>query len=118
MKKFMAVFVMLITACFMSAACSCGKKDVDSISLTGGFPTGYTQNEEVDYTKIKVTVKYSDGTTEVLTSDKLTIGRIDTSTVGDKTVTVEYGGETLRIPVVVSKYIFLLSEHISKQSPT
>ena len=118
MKKIVAICVMLISICVNAVACSCKERKVESISLAEAFPTGYAQNEAVDYAKIKVTIKYNDGSTEVVENDKVSITTIDTSTIGNKNIKVSFGGKTLDIPVLVSNNLDEVYQISKVEAPT
>ena len=95
MKKSLLILMMVVLAiaCVLT---SCNKTEdatVESISVdTSTIKPEYEVNEIVDFSDIKVTVKYSDGSTETVGLDKLTIDEVDTSTAGTKQINVTYDG--------------------------
>lgn len=64
--------------------------------------TKYEIGEALDTTGLTLLVRYSDGSTKTFT-DGFTIGTFDSSTAGEKTVTVSYGGKTASFTVTVEK---------------
>ncbi len=101
LKTILPIMAMIISMCFVVVAC--GGKKIESIVLKeGSIATGYTQNEEVDLSGLIIIVKYNDGTTEEITKDKLEVGTIDTSVVGEQKLTIKYEGKTLDVNILVS----------------
>lgn len=77
---------------------------LSSISIVSGTVlTELYIGEVLDTASIQVEALYSDGTKKFVVSSALTIGSIDTSSVGDKTLTVSYtdGGITKSVDVTV-----------------
>ena len=76
---------------------------VSSISVTTQpTKTTYSVGESLDVTGAKITVTYSDTTTEVKDVTAAMCSGFDSSTAGSKTVTVTYGGKTDTFTVTVS----------------
>ena len=80
-------------------------KDVESIKVTPPSKTVYFEGEELDTTGLEVTAYYQDGTSEKVTDYKLT--GYD-STVGEKTIEVEYKGKKATFTVEVKEKEVLL----------
>lgn len=64
--------------------------------------TVYKIGESLDTTGLKLKATYSDGSTKTVTSGFSTSG-FDSSTAGEKTVTVSYGGKSTAFTVTVEK---------------
>ncbi len=67
-------------------------------ALSGTYQTSCEAGQTLDFSALTVTVSYEDGTTEVIANKDLTISAVDTSTVGDKTVTVSFIDPVNSIP--------------------
>ncbi|WP_431800483.1 bacterial Ig-like domain-containing protein [Halobacillus andaensis] len=65
--------------------------------------TQYFIGDELDLDGLSVEASYSDGTTERLTKDQLGVSGLDTSTKGDKEVTLSYKGEDTAFTVNVKE---------------
>lgn len=77
---------------------------LDSISLVPGcIPTEFVVGADFNITSLQIIAHFSDGTTQTISADKLTISddEVDPDTVGDQTLTVSYKGKTLNIPIKV-----------------
>lgn len=76
---------------------------LSSIAITS-MPqkTLYNLGEELDTEGLELTLTFSDGSTETITEGFTTMG-FDSSSVGTKTVTVNYGGKTASFDVEVKK---------------
>lgn len=73
------------------AACTT-KKEISAISVDrNSVKTVYTVGDTPDFSGIKVLLTYTDGSSEELGYDDVTIEGADTSKAGEKTVTVKYG---------------------------
>ena len=75
-----------------------------SISLSGTYPTEFTQGGTFSSEGIVVTANYDDETTKDVT-DEATFSGYDMSTVGEQTVTVSYGGKTATYDITVNAYV-------------
>ncbi|MBE6982386.1 MAG: hypothetical protein E7437_08715 [Ruminococcaceae bacterium] len=83
----------------------------------------YEVGEELDITGLTLALKYSDGSEEILSSG-FTVNGFSSDTVGEKTVTVSYGGFTTTFTVTVrasqtqvdkdAPQIFLQSKQVNK----
>jgi len=89
-----------------------GKNDtftvtVQDITLSGieisaePVKTSYWKDESLDLDGLVVTATFSDGSASIIGNDELTIG-FDSSTTGEKTVTVTYGGKSDTFTVTVN----------------
>ena len=63
--------------------------------------TRFFLNKTVDFSGAKITVSYNNGTTEVVDVTSDMCSSVDTSTLGEKTVTVTYQGKTATFKVYV-----------------
>jgi len=68
-----------------------------------GVPTKtlYSVNESINLNGLTFTARYSDGTTAVLPTSALQVSGFDTSAAGYKTVTVSYGGKSVKYAIKV-----------------
>lgn len=64
-------------------------------------PTTALVGEALDTTGIKALVTFDDGTTKTVEAAELTIGTLDTSTAGEKTLTVAYGELSANVTITV-----------------
>ena len=74
---------------------------LDSITVEGPDKTEYEVGEELDLTGLTVVANYSDGTTETVTDYE--VSGFDSTTAGEKTVTVTYQDKTATFTVTVKK---------------
>ena len=96
-----ALFVLSVTSCAFGNN-NTGAKTVESIEYVSGTVSASIKvGESLDTSNLKVKVTYSDGTTEQVSADKLTIGRIDTGVVGTHNLSVTYENKTIYVPVAV-----------------
>ena len=87
------------------------KNEIDSITVGGSFDTSYEVGETPDFTGLTVTVTYLSGKVVELSYDKLTVGTVDTSAAGTKTVAVSFtdevnnetAGATFQVTVIEAK---------------
>jgi hypothetical protein len=77
-----------------------GVKTLKSIAVTT-TKTEYNLNEEFDKTSIIVTATYSDGSTEAITTGYVIGNEFNSSTKGNKEITVTYQGKTATFSVNV-----------------
>ena len=109
-KKFARFFVLLfgvLCAGFVFAACDKDDKvTIKSISLTTTEnEIVINQNDNLDLSNFTVEVKYSDGSTKYVDSSELDFSEIDTSIVGNQTLTITYNGKKVEINIKVQKYV-------------
>lgn len=75
---------------------------LESLSLVGGtIRTEFVVGGDFQTHALKVTAHFSDGTTQTITADKLTIQNIDPDTVGEQTLVITYKGKTLNVAINV-----------------
>ncbi len=68
--------------------------------------TRFFLNKTVDFSGAKITASYNNGTTEVIDVTSDMCSSVDTSTLGEKTVTVTYQGKTATF-----RYTLLIRQH-------
>lgn len=73
--------------------------EVEQILVTAPDKTEYYIGEQLNTAGMTVTAVYSDDSEIVLDSDEYTVSGFDSSTSGNKTVTVSYGGKTASFQV-------------------
>lgn len=103
LKKVLTIFSMLVlTLCFV-AGCSCGQKKIESIEIKDGtLKFIYLKDDEVDFSDLKVIVKYNDGTNNEVGKDKLEISEFSTAVVGKYKVTIKYEKEKIEVELTVT----------------
>ena len=77
---------------------------LSTISLSGTYPTEFTQGDTFSSEGIVVTGNYDDETTKDVTAEA-TFSGYDMSTTGNQTVTVSYGGKTTTYDITVNAYV-------------
>ncbi len=82
-----AVFMCVVSAIGLAA---CGKVTVTGAEVISGIETTIVKNTELDTSNVVVKIKYSDNTTENITSADLEFGAIDTTTTGNKDLTIKH----------------------------
>lgn len=106
-RKLLILLISLLAAVLCITACTNGPKEeaaktVQSISVVeGSVPAEVNIGTTPDFSGIKVTVTYSDATTKEVGFADVTLSTIDTTTVGNKSVTVTYEGVTTKFTVTV-----------------
>ena len=76
---------------------------LESIAVTAPTKTEYTVGEELDLAGMKVTAKYSDGSTEDIAVTDCEVSGYDKTKTGEQTVTVTYEGKTNTFKVTVKE---------------
>ena len=76
---------------------------LESITISGPTKTEYKIGDELDLAGLVVTAHYSDGSTKVLEAKDYTVSKFDSSTAGEKTITVTYQGKTAAFKVTVKE---------------
>ncbi|MBR3646926.1 MAG: bacterial Ig-like domain-containing protein [Paludibacteraceae bacterium] len=77
---------------------------LSSITLSGTYPTEFTQGDAFSSEGIVVTANWSDATTSIVTSDAEFAG-YNMSATGEQTVTVSYGDKTATYTIMVNAYV-------------
>ena len=72
------------------------------------------KGEAFDLSNIKVSVKYTDGTTASLGAESLTLGSIDTNVAGEQKLTVTYLDKTIEYTVTVCTITSIRVEGVNK----
>ncbi len=91
-------FSITVTVTVKAAQVTLSKIDIISSSVADEVLVGQTH----DTAGLQVLATYSDGTTKTLTASDVTITAIDTTTAGEKTLTVTYGDKTATMTVTVA----------------
>ncbi len=73
------------------------------LTLSGDYKKQYAVGDRISLKNMVLTVSYSDGSTKEIAADDAMISGFDTSTRGEKTVTVSYGGLSASFVIVVTK---------------
>ncbi|MCL2066295.1 MAG: bacterial Ig-like domain-containing protein [Treponema sp.] len=109
MKK--VVFAILVVFTLIVAGCpdAAGSGGGGGISLTGitvsSFPGKlvYYRGEPLDIRGLAVRASYSNGSEEDVPFEELQLSGFESSSAGNKTITVEYKGKSASFPVTVSE---------------
>ncbi|MEG1924088.1 MAG: bacterial Ig-like domain-containing protein [Clostridia bacterium] len=107
-NKKIVIMVVLALAIFALSACSL-LANVASIDFTKAPKATYAQNEKVNASDFEVSVTFSDGTpaqsmkldNALLTVEGLVDGKLDTATVGTKTLKITYQGVSISVSYIV-----------------
>lgn len=101
MKRKLILFTLIVlTLCLAFVSCG-GEKAVTKINIYEGLATVLDLNATPDYSAVKATVTYNDNTTKEITGADMTFSTIDTSTPGDKTLTISYDGYSYNVTIKV-----------------
>ncbi len=103
-KKLLTLMMVVIAIACALTSCLVGQKAPVSIEVNKDtIKTEYKLNETPDFSGIKVTVKYNDGTSTEISADDadLKIGTVDTTTEGTKKLTITYKEVSVNIDVTV-----------------
>ena len=76
---------------------------ITGITVTEGIADSYEFESTPDFSGIKATVTYSDGSEKNVTFAELTIGEIDTTVSGTQQLSITYDGYTAYVPVKVAE---------------
>lgn len=76
---------------------------VVSISYDGTFQDTYYTGEAAVYSKEEVTATYDDGTKKSIPFSQCQISGFDTSSAGNKTVTISYSGQSVKLSYTVQE---------------
>ena len=101
-----------LAAVFIFSLAGCGDKksgsilgsvalEIDRIEVTGNYKTQYNLNEQLDIDGIEVTVYYTNGTSKTVAITASNITGFDTSTTGNKTITITYGTKIVTFGISV-----------------
>ncbi|MDR2267312.1 MAG: leucine-rich repeat protein [Christensenellaceae bacterium] len=95
---FIIILISILIALLMLLA-SCKSLEVVSIELEGTFITAYYIGDSMPTGKIKIT--YEDSSNEVIEITESMISGYDSSTLGEKLLTISYGGEEIKIKITI-----------------
>ena len=105
-KRILILILTILTLTLCITACTGDETDaaVKSIEIvSGSVTTQYNVGDTVDFSGIKVKVTFDDNTTKEIGYSDVQISPVDTSTAGEKTVTVTYGEITTNFKVTVKE---------------
>ena len=92
---------------------------LESITVSGPTKTEYEIGDELDLTGLVVTAHYSDGNEKVLSAGDYEVSGFDSSTAGEKTITVTYQDKTTTFTVNVKEAAPVVTlESITVSGPT
>ena len=107
MKKKLLILLLSILAIALCVT-ACSKKDTEAAPvsievISSTVPTECAIGATLDFSTIKVNVHFDDGSITTVGFSDVTVGSIDTSTAGEKTVTVTYGSLSTTFTVTVKE---------------
>ena len=105
-KRIIVLILSILTLTLFVTACTDNTTDaaVKSIEIVNGsVATECNVGDTLDFSGIKVKVTYEDDTTKEIGYSDVQISPVDTSTAGEKTVTVTYGEATAEFKVTVKE---------------
>ena len=95
--------ILALTFSFVSCGDD-GEKEIKTITvIEDSISTTVEVGSTPDFSGLKVVVSYSDGSAQTVTAEDLEIGTIDTSTVGEKELTVSYEGKSVTVKITVKE---------------
>lgn len=104
MKKSKLLVALLAAVALLASLAACSLTQVEAISFTNAPAASYELNQSVDAKQFSLTITYDNGNTRtvslndsILSVTGLVDGRLDTRTVGQKTVVVSYRGVTISV---------------------
>ena len=109
MKKITKILLMfvLIISCFAGvvafAGCKENSKTITNIGLSKEIKTEYKLNEKLDLLDAKLVVTFNDATQSVLIITNDMISGFDTTTTGQKTLTITYQTKEIKVDYVVKE---------------
>ncbi len=109
MKKITKILLMfvLIISCFAGvvafAGCKENSKTITNIGLSKEIKTEYKLNEKLDLLDAKLVVTFNDATQSVLIITNDMISGFDTTTAGQKTLTITYQAKEIKVDYVVKE---------------
>ena len=103
-RKIISLLLCLLVLTLAFASCDKLGKKVESIAVVEGtLATELEVGDTLNTDGLKITVTYSDGSTEEVGKDKLEIGTLDTATAGEKELTITYEGVSVTVTVTVKE---------------
>ena len=100
-RKFLILVIAILALALGLTSCDDGKTVSALTVVDGTLTTEYEIGATPDFSGVKAVVTYSDGTAETVTSDKLNIGTIDTSTEGVKKLSISFDGFGIEVDITV-----------------
>lgn len=104
MKKSKLLVALLAAVALLASLAACSLTQVEAISFTNAPAASYELNQSVDAKQFSLTITYDNGNTRtvslndsILSVTGLVDGRLDTLTVGQKTIVVTYRGVTISV---------------------
>ena len=103
-KRFLLVLLIVLAMTLGLASCGDEEKKVSALTvIDGSYTAEYTVGDTPDFSGIKAVVSYSDGSAETVGADKLTVGAIDTSSAGEKELSVKFDGFETKVRITVKE---------------
>ena len=103
-RKILLFITAIISLAIMLASCSKDPVKVKTLTVKPGtIQTEYTVGDTPDFSAVEAVVTYSDGSVKEVKAADLVIGTIDTSTAGEKKLTVSYSGFSTEVTITVKE---------------
>lgn len=100
-RKFFVILTLLVILTLTLTACS--EPEITALTVVEGtLDLEYEVGETPDFSGVKVVVTYENGEAETVVADKLTFGSLDTSTAGEKELSISYKDFTVKVTVTVT----------------
>ena len=97
-----AIAFVCLSLCFAGCVFD-GKPTLDSIAINGSIQTQYAKNEALNLNDAKLVLVYSDDSQKEIKILTSMVSGFDTTTAGNKTMTITYKGKTTTVNYVVSE---------------
>lgn len=100
LSKFIIALVLTLVAGFSVSAC--GKNEVTSAKVVSGLNYSVVRNETFDTSNVKVMATYTKGETKAFEGSDLSFSAIDTSEIGEQTLTITINPEDFNFDVKIN----------------
>ena len=109
MKKSKLLVALLAAVALLASLAACSLTQVEAISFTNAPEAVYSLDEPVEAKQFSLTITYDNGNTRtvsltdsILSVSGLNNGKLDTSSLGQKTIVVSYRGVTITVYYTVA----------------
>ncbi|MBO5879976.1 MAG: bacterial Ig-like domain-containing protein [Clostridia bacterium] len=104
-RKLLLILLAALTVVLCFTACDgTTKKEVSALTVVEGtLKTEYYVGDVPNFQDLKAVVTYSDGTAETVGSDKLTVGSLDTTSAGTKSLKIKFSKFEISVEITVSE---------------
>ncbi|MCR4661418.1 MAG: bacterial Ig-like domain-containing protein [Clostridia bacterium] len=99
-KKMVFVYILLLFICFILS--SCNKKQIVNITKGENFNLEFSIDSELDLEQMFVDVEYKNNEIIAVALKECSITGFDSSTTGEKVMTIQYNGFSIDLPYTVT----------------